>query len=345
MGGTPTRIKNLLSCLIRNKNIELSVFSWDDNPSLPGNFFKLSNKHFDDLKKIYNFVKTQKTDIIISHTTSAAYYLFLLKPFIKAKLVLEVHGFIDEEALLYGQIGKMKYFFLKFIFSLFYRIFDLIFVCSEGQKGRLLKYTKNIVNIPGGVDMNLFNPQIKPMENKNNKNIIIGYAGNFRIWQGIEFLLEAFKELKKSYPEFFLYLLLTEKNDAVKTIIDGVKVFGAVEYQRVGEFLASCDILCIPRPDNAVVKLSFPNKILEYMAMGKAVIYSNAGDVEKIVKDGYNGLLYEPGDKRELIKCFEKLRNQELKNNLGQNAFLAIKNNYTWEIQGQRFYKSLVNLI
>jgi glycosyltransferase involved in cell wall biosynthesis len=94
-----------------------------------------------------------------------------------------------------------------------------------------------------------------------------------------------------------------------------------------------------------VTKMSFPNKILEYMAMGKAVVYSTAGDAGKIVKDGYNGLLYKPGDKKGIMKCFEKLMDENLRKNLGQNAYLTIKNNYTWEIQGKRFYESLKNLL
>ncbi|MEP6960521.1 MAG: glycosyltransferase family 4 protein [Acidobacteriota bacterium] len=75
-----------------------------------------------------------------------------------------------------------------------------------------------------------------------------------------------------------------------------VTVFGAVARQRVLEQMREAAALVFPSTcyENA------PMSILEAFACGTPVIASNLGSMAELVRDGYNGLLFRPGDPADL---------------------------------------------
>lgn len=338
--GTPIRVRNLLSNL--TKYVDLTLFSCDKETPLDCRYFSLTNKHCDDLKKIKKFINKNKVDIVIGHTMAAGYYLLPLRFLTRAKIVLEMHGFIEEELLLYGGINKFFYLLSKVLYRIIYKSCHLITTCSDTARDVLLKYNKNTVSIFGGADLEIFNPNVasKQIIKKREGEIVIGYAGNLKIWQGVNFLLEVYKILRKDCPEFRLAILTSERNKL--SPMDDVEIFEALENKDVPNFLIDCDILVIPRPNNRVNYLSFPSKLIEYMAMGKAVVASRTSDAHKIISDGYNGLLYDPGDINGAIDCLKKLRDEKIRKYLGNNALLTVKDNYTWQLQTRKFYDNIL---
>jgi glycosyltransferase involved in cell wall biosynthesis len=78
-------------------------------------------------------------------------------------------------------------------------------------------------------------------------------------------------------------------------------------------------------------------KLLEYMAAGKAILLPALGQIKEVVCDGYNGMLYEPGDHHTMFhKLLELIGNKELRGRLGARARLTIENHWTWDIQGAK---------
>ena len=64
---------------------------------------------------------------------------------------------------------------------------------------------------------------------------------------------------------------------------------------------------------------SFGLTIIEALATGTPVIGSRIAGTAEIVKDKFNGLLFEPGDERSLIRTLHELKNHDLKT-LSANA-------------------------
>lgn len=61
--------------------------------------------------------------------------------------------------------------------------------------------------------------------------------------------------------------------------------------------------------------------IAEAMKLGKPVIGAHTAGTAELIRDGLNGLLYEPGDVEDLSRKIETLyRNSDLKRELGRNA-------------------------
>lgn len=340
--GTPLRVKKIIHYLISTKGFDVTTCSWDTAAVFPTKHILLTNEHWTDIKKIYQYVRGHDIDIVIGHTMATFYYLWPIKLFTKAKIVLEMHGFIEEEARLYKDISIFRYWASKVVYKLFYRWCDLITTCSDTATKILSRYNKRVVTLWGSVDMELFNPYIKSKKLIARDKIVIGYAGNSRIWQGVDFLLETYKELAEDNKKFKLAILTSERKEIIK--LPGVEIYGPLRHNEVPAFLADCDILVIPRPDNIVNRISFPSKLIEYMAMGKPVVASKIGDTDCIITDGINGLLYEPGDKNGFKKALVKLEDMALRKQLGENAYHTIEKKFKKEQQATLLSKELQKL-
>lgn len=316
--GTPIRIFNMLSRLEKEPEIELSVFSWDESAPIFHDHHLLTNRHLRDVGDISSYARRNRIDVIIGYTASALYYTTPLKFLVRSEVSFESHGFIEDEALEYGDIGRFKYYLLKMFFALAYWMCDFV-MTSDGPSvsAVLRKYNRDVLMLTGGANLETFRPDtLSGGYIKKDKRIIIGYAGNARIWQGVDFLVETYRELLKKNPNYHLVLLMSEKKDFGKD----VEVFGPVQNDKVPKFLVDCDILVIPRPLTLVTKIGYPSKLTEFLAMGKAVIGSNVGDMDKIIRSGENGLIYTAGNKQELIDCFLKLQDTEFRKKLGRNG-------------------------
>ena len=342
--GTPLRVKSLIEEVAKDTEICLFTASRDESAPVEAAHLILSTTNIKNVLLIGNFIKENKIDVVIFHTTAAAHYLVPLLFFGgKYKRVLEMHGFSEEEGRLYNDSRFFRYQRTKFFYSITYRLCDLITTCSDTATKKLLIYNKNTHTIYGGVDLNLFHKAADYKRSSINNNIVIGYAGNGRKWQGIEFLLNAFAKLHEIDPTFSLKLLLSEKVNIPE--IKDVYIYPALPHNEVWRFNAECDVLVIPRPDNMVNKLSFPSKLMEYLASGKPVVASKTSDIHKIITHGVDGMLHDPGDIEGFIKCFLALKDVNLRTKIGGNAAKLAKERYTWEIQGKKFTDLIKNTL
>lgn len=339
--GTPIRVKNLLSRIAKDEGVDLTIFSWDENLKYANHIY-LSNNHLDDLKKIRSFVRKNNVDVVIGHTLGAAYYLVPLRFLTRAKIVLEMHGFNEEEAREYGDMGIFKFWLAKVWNAIVFFSCSLITTCSKSITDIIQKYNKNTVSIYGGVDLNNFNPYVKSGGYfKKDERLVIGYAGNARKWQGVDFLVNTFKEFSKKEKDYRLVMLMSETKGIDTT---GLEIVGALSNDEVPKFLIDCDILVIPRPLTRVTKISYPSKLTEYMAMGKAVVSANVGDADQVIVHGENGFLFEPGNTAQFEKCLLDLRDRGLRERLGKAAF-ETASKMSWDNQSAELLAQVNKLL
>ncbi|MEO8098439.1 MAG: glycosyltransferase family 4 protein [Acidobacteriota bacterium] len=114
-----------------------------------------------------------------------------------------------------------------------------------------------------------------------------------------------------------------------------VTAFGAVTRQRVLEQMRNATALVFPSTcyENA------PMSILEAFSCGTPVITSNLGSMAELVRDGYNGLLFRPGDPADLAaKVRYAFDNPEHLATMRANARREFEEKYT----ADRNYKMLI---
>jgi glycosyltransferase involved in cell wall biosynthesis len=182
----------------------------------------------------------------------------------------------------------------------------------------------------GGVD-SAFSPNAQRggFVNKSDGDVIIGYAGNTRKWQGIDFLSSSFARLHREDSSFKLAILSGETKGLPQG--EGVQVVSGIPHNDVPRFLAECDILVIPRLLNRVSRLGAPSKLFEYLAMGKPVVVAALGDMDTIVHDGENGRTFPPGDEGAFIRTLKELKDPAVRALLGQQATNTIREHFDWD--------------
>jgi glycosyltransferase involved in cell wall biosynthesis len=140
--------------------------------------------------------------------------------------------------------------------------------------------------------------------NKNEKKILF-YSGNSRKYQGVEFLIESFRE-SQIQEEFKLVICSSDEFIKNKySFHPCIEFYIDLTPETTAQLCAKADIAVVPRQKTLNTLLTFPSKTLEYLAMGPTVVISDAvpelpGTLEKFV------IRYESKNSNELITAIQR---------------------------------------
>ena len=148
--------------------------------------------------------------------------------------------------------------------------------------------------------------------------------GRFRDKKGLEYLLEACADLKKTMP---LTLLLVgdfaererpywEAAIRDSGMTDNTVVTGMVPRIEGMAYLRYVDVYAIPSLHDGC-----PNALLEAMLAGRAIVGTTVDAIGEILDHNYNGLVVTPGSSAELKNAILTLaQSPELRQRFGQTA-------------------------
>jgi glycosyltransferase involved in cell wall biosynthesis len=153
-----------------------------------------------------------------------------------------------------------------------------------------------------GVDLNLFRPA--PLPHQPAFLMIGRLLGD----KGVREYADAAARLKRAYPGVRLMLAgwLDESPDSISqselddVIARGVEYLGRLDDVRPA--IAAASIYVLPS-----YREGTPRSVLEAMAMGRAIITSDAPGCRQTVEEGVNGLLVPPRDADSLYRAMERL--------------------------------------
>lgn len=166
------------------------------------------------------------------------------------------------------------------------------------------------------------------------------YVGSLNEIKGIKYLIEAFKNLKKTENDIGLILIGkgSLKKDIEKEKINGLHVFDFVQPPDLPKFYLIADLFVIPSfYDRFSIVLS------EAMASGLPVMatYKNGAAID-LIRDGYNGYIIEKEDYHlfyEKIKTL--LQNPELLADMGKNSKKIIINEINLDTAVEGFQEAI----
>jgi polysaccharide biosynthesis protein PslH len=209
-----------------------------------------------------------------------------------------------------------------------------VLTCSESDKREIIKELPETGNkitvIPNCVDFEQYDNYIRTKQNKNDFTILfmglLSYQPNTDAVYSI---------CNKIAPKFGgnVQFNIVGKNPPKIDHPSNVKFLGYVEDVR--EHILNSDICIIPLKYGSGTRL----KLLEYMAMGKPVISTSKG-AEGIDYIHNKNIIIEDNINNFATIINELLSDETIKNNLGRNAKLLIKNRYDWKL----YQKDLFNI-
>ncbi len=213
--------------------------------------------------------------------------------------------------------------------------------------------------IPNGIDVELF----KPMERneslaealgidkgmkKEERNMVIGFAGELREKKGLTTLLRAYAQVNKVQATTLLIVGEVRAGEDKKAFDEfqssipdpRIIVTRIVSHKDMPAYYALMDVFVHPS-----LRDGMPNALLEAMACEKAVIATPVGGTTDIIEDGKNGVLVKVEDADVLAGSILQLLNQpENRGAMSRSAREAVLHRFTPEKELEanlQVYKSL----
>lgn len=250
--------------------------------------------------------------------------------------------------------------FINIFEKLIPKVVDTISVSSEQLRKICLKrgvFPENIFPAPVGADLEQFRPNlnlsgiIKKKYNINNHLIL--YLGQLHGGQYAELFIKAARIIieNRRNVTFLLvgdgYRAIELKELAAKENLGEYLIFtGSVAHNEIPYYIADADICIACFEDNDITRCKSPLKIVEYLAMGKAIVASNVGEVRRML--GGVAILVEPGNFQSLAEGILRLLNdKKLRDNLSRFARQRAERKYNWSVTAENiisaYQKSFFN--
>jgi glycosyltransferase involved in cell wall biosynthesis len=140
---------------------------------------------------------------------------------------------------------------------------------------------------------------------------VVGFVGVMRPWHGIDLLMHAFVALEARLDKPLHLLLVGDSPiqaelDALSAklgIKDRVTITGRVKHDEIPRYIALFDAAVSPK----ATFYASPMKIVEYMAMGKAVVAPDTANIRDLISEGSDGCLFAPDSAESLAGALESL--------------------------------------
>ena len=203
---------------------------------------------------------------------------------------------------------------------------------------------EKIAVFPNAVDVERFQPQPEFTSDIRARfgiddNPLVVFVGSFFPYQDVKGLLEAFAALLVDYPQ--VRLLLVGEGEQYPEMVkyasslgldSSVKFTGFLAHAEIPSIMSAADIAVAPYArieDNNFLGSSM--KLVEYLASGTAVIASDNGQINDVIRDGVNGLLVPAGNVNALVSALVKLiNNTQYRQELGKQARRDALREYSW---------------
>lgn len=205
--------------------------------------------------------------------------------------------------------------------------------------------------IPNGVDPSRFRPGTSEDRRRTLERlgidpakVCVGFVGYFRPWHGIDraiALLERQPDLRER-----AHLLLVGHGPAEEALRARVEEAGLEAHvtwtgeasrDEVPEYVGAMDVVLQPQ----VTAYASPLKLFEYLALGKAVVAPRQENIEEVLEDEVDSLLFEPEDAEAFRSAVRRLiLDRDLRTRLGQAALKKIQDeDLTWDGNARRIVK------
>ena len=258
--------------------------------------------------------------------------------------IVEDNTFIKEKMHL---LGKLKWLSGELLEKRITRFADGLVVISSYLERLYQKELGNslpISLIPIGAKC-----QERPDKERKNGRLKFVYSGSFAKKDGLEVLIDAFKQVHDEVGNCVLLLTGTGANlPEYQSRIAGhpaIEYRGYLEDAQFQEFLRQADVLCITRTGSTYANAGFPFKLGEYLATGNPVVVSDVGDVSYYLQNMKDAIIVKADDVAEVKKAMEFcIKNPEEAARIGLNGQLKCREHFDPAANGRKLVELLQQL-
>ncbi len=184
---------------------------------------------------------------------------------------------------------------------------------------------------------------------------MIGYLGSYWSVEGLSGLLRAARNLDSSGLRFKLVIAgaavpgrecddvaaLAKKLDIEPRVVQT----GWLDTEEVIAAMSAADILVAPKTNDVANRAGLATKMVEYLAMGRAVVATRVGDVPLYLRDAEDCLLCEPDNEAELTDCLRRLlQDPSMRAEIGFHARRTACEQFDFRPVGRRVLEAMLRL-
>jgi len=263
-------------------------------------------------------------------------------------VVYEMRASWEDAAVDHGTTveGSLRYRLSRALETFALRQVDQITTICEGLRGDITLRgipDERITVIPNAVDAAVFrfgveaDPALRHSLGLDGATVI-GFAGSFYGYEGLDLLLEAARRMLPRHPELRVLLVgggpqesHLKAQAAAAGLQDRVIFTGRVAHAEVQRYYELIDVLAYPRLPIRLTELVTPLKPLEAMAQGRMFVASDVGGHCELVRHGETGFLFRAGDAEALEKALDDvLAQREMWPRIRQQARRFVESERTW---------------
>jgi len=231
---------------------------------------------------------------------------------------------------------------------------DYLWTLTKSESDYFIKnfnINRNKIILAGnGVDSKFL--KIKPSTIYDPTSTIL-FIGSMAAHKRVDLLIKSFSDLISSAPAhqhtskltisgqktlFYpqIQKLINSLKPEIKSKINFIFNFPQKD---LAKLIDNCDVLVLPS-----IQESFGLVLLEAWARQKPVICADIPALKELVNQTNGGLLFKVDDEKDLTKKLKSiLDNPDKAQQLGQNGYKYVKNNYTWDKVGQKICQKLLS--
>ncbi|MDX9839664.1 MAG: glycosyltransferase, exosortase A system-associated [Azoarcus sp.] len=275
--------------------------------------------------RIDELVQTLRPDLIHAHSPvlNALPSLWVGRKR-KLPVVYEMRASWEDAAVDHGTTteGSLRYRVSRALESFALRRASHVTTICEGLRGDIMArgLTPDAITvIPNAVDADAFQFGAEADASLRTElgldcKTVLGFAGSFYGYEGLDLLVSALARLVERYPDIRLLLVgggvqeeALRRQAAREGVADRVIFTGRVPHSRVQKYYELIDVLAYPRLPIRLTELVTPLKPLEAMAQGRMFVASDVGGHRELVKHGETGFLFKAGSVEALADSISHL--------------------------------------
>lgn len=293
------------------------------------------------------YIEKIKFEYVIStEPLVAGMVAILISRLIGARSVLEVNGNF-EDAFKYevpdrqkrSSIQRAKGWLAQAMIPISIGQASVVKLLFQGQIDSFLHHRASPLNTFVFADFAAIEKFIDAETMDDKYILLVGYPWYLK---GVDILIEAFRKISDQFPDYRLKVVgwCPEGREYFEALAEGndrIELCDPVPHRKIVSLMAKCSVYVLASRTEAMGRV-----LLEAMASRKPIVASNVGGVGAIIRDGFNGLLFESENSDELAeKIVLLLRDKEQARRLADNGYTYVQE----ELSGMKYIERYESML
>jgi len=288
--------------------------------------------------KLISLIKRGKYNIVHVHLFPANLFVSLASFFLPKNI-----KFIFNEHSVYNRRRSFKIF--KILDTFIYSRYCKIICVSKQVQVALTEWLPNLQRKSVVISNAVPVPDLSNRSSVKKYDVL--FLGRLTKAKGVDILLKAIKIIKEKYQKEIKAVIVGKGylEEELKGLVMELEIKKEVEFlgvrKDIEKLMKSTKLFVLPSRWEGL-----PLTILEAMSSGAGIIATKVGGIPEVIQSGKEGILISPEDPEALARVItELLKDRELREKLGINAYKKVKEKYSIEVYSKNmleFYKSLI---